>query len=280
MSQIINFPSKCKEWCLPVSTSGCAPLLEQNVFVAGISHLVRGYSIKRLNPEFFIVIFTLAGEGIFSAGKRTVSATKGSVIIAPAGIPHHYQVVGDSWNKFWFHLYPDSCWDFLEERELVKFSSIYGKQIHNCMKQIITESVSDKVGHNMLMRAYSDIILTYLTRELGSPVNTKYAHLYSRFNHLWEQVSDNPSYEWSLKIMAKNIFLSVPHFCRLCRQFFNITPMRMVTRLRLHKAQGLLKNTDLNLEQIAEEVGYENAFSFSVSFKKLFGISPSSVRKM
>ena len=45
------------------------------------------------------------------------------------------------------------------------------------------------------------------------------------------------------------------------------------------KADRLLKIKDLSIEEIAEMTGYENIYHFSNTFKKHFGISPSSYRK-
>jgi len=43
-------------------------------------------------------------------------------------------------------------------------------------------------------------------------------------------------------------------------------------------ASFLLRTTDLSLEAVAEQVGYQNAFAFSVAFKRWSGIPPSQHR--
>jgi transcriptional regulator GlxA family with amidase domain len=72
--------------------------------------------------------------------------------------------------------------------------------------------------------------------------------------------------------------MSPSHFSRQCRLFYNISPMRMVARIRLQSARDLLKNTDFKLNTIAEKIGYDNAFSLSVAFKKNIGVSPQNFR--
>ncbi|TAJ12075.1 response regulator [Marinilabiliaceae bacterium JC017] len=49
--------------------------------------------------------------------------------------------------------------------------------------------------------------------------------------------------------------------------------------LRLKKAQELLKKTDLNITQVAFEVGFKNLSHFSHAFLEEFGYNPSKARK-
>ena len=44
-------------------------------------------------------------------------------------------------------------------------------------------------------------------------------------------------------------------------------------------AKKLLETTDINILDIAIEIGYENPSKFSIAFKKIFGILPNKYRK-
>lgn len=44
-------------------------------------------------------------------------------------------------------------------------------------------------------------------------------------------------------------------------------------------AQSLLENTEYNIGEIAEIVGYDNPLYFSRVFKKEYGVSPAQYRK-
>lgn len=45
--------------------------------------------------------------------------------------------------------------------------------------------------------------------------------------------------------------------------------------LRMRRAAELLQTTDAKIEAIAREVGYQNPFVFSTTFKRCLGWSPS-----
>lgn len=52
-----------------------------------------------------------------------------------------------------------------------------------------------------------------------------------------------------------------------------------IEKLRIEKACELIKNTDMKIREIAEEVGYTSDASFRRAFKKIIGVSPGEFRE-
>ncbi|CAG7597336.1 HTH-type transcriptional activator Btr [Paenibacillus solanacearum] len=73
--------------------------------------------------------------------------------------------------------------------------------------------------------------------------------------------------------------LSPVQFTRRFQKAFHMTPSELVRTLRIRKAAGLLLDTDLTLEQIAERCGYENGFYLSRVFSRCMNMSPSKYRE-
>ncbi|WP_052380491.1 AraC family transcriptional regulator [Paenibacillus camerounensis] len=65
----------------------------------------------------------------------------------------------------------------------------------------------------------------------------------------------------------------------LFKKRFSASPGQILARLRLERAGGLLLQTEATLQEIGEQVGYANAFTFSRFFKKHSGIAPELYRK-
>jgi AraC-like DNA-binding protein len=83
---------------------------------------------------------------------------------------------------------------------------------------------------------------------------------------------------WNLDRLAARCHLSTEHLRRLCRRELGRSPMHQVIYLRMQLAAKLLATTDDKIETIAHEVGYENPFVFSTTFKKWVGWRPSDYR--
>jgi transcriptional regulator GlxA family with amidase domain len=54
--------------------------------------------------------------------------------------------------------------------------------------------------------------------------------------------------------------------------------MRYLRRLRLARAAGYLRDTDLSLAEIARRTGYDSEVSLSKAFKRVYGDSPGRYR--
>lgn len=67
---------------------------------------------------------------------------------------------------------------------------------------------------------------------------------------------------------------SISSFNRDFQRKFEMPPKKWIINQRLEKAVKLLSNTNLSIEQIAIEVGYENVSYFIYLFGKQLGISP------
>ncbi|MCS4226148.1 AraC family transcriptional regulator [Sphingobacterium sp. BIGb0165] len=54
---------------------------------------------------------------------------------------------------------------------------------------------------------------------------------------------------------------------------------QFATKVHIQEAISLLKTTDLSIKEIAFRTGYSSPSSFSVAFKKQYGIAPNQIRK-
>ncbi|MCD6166524.1 helix-turn-helix domain-containing protein [bacterium] len=70
------------------------------------------------------------------------------------------------------------------------------------------------------------------------------------------------------------------YFERLFKKFMGCSPIEYLLEVRISKAKEFLEHSDLNISEIATEVGFESVQYFSLAFKKLVGISPRHYRRL
>lgn len=79
--------------------------------------------------------------------------------------------------------------------------------------------------------------------------------------------------------LARISGLSLSQFQRRFKLIYNTTPIKMIHELRADEAARLLQNPDYDLNQIADQIGYNAASFFSTQFKQLRGMTPREYRK-
>lgn len=89
-----------------------------------------------------------------------------------------------------------------------------------------------------------------------------------------ERFSDNIRLEDAASIAG----LNVNYFSHRFSQEAGMTFLEFLTRLRVRKAMGLMKNERLSAEEAASRVGYTNANYFVKVFKKITGITISEFK--
>jgi len=78
--------------------------------------------------------------------------------------------------------------------------------------------------------------------------------------------------------LARAAHLSPAHFSREFRRTFGETPHQYLLTRRLERAAALLRTTDRTVSDICLTVGLRSVGSFTTSFGKLFGLSPTAYR--
>lgn len=82
----------------------------------------------------------------------------------------------------------------------------------------------------------------------------------------------------TVKDMARTAGLSPAHFSREFKRAFGESPYQYLTTRRLERAASLLRATDWPVARICFSVGLEGVGSFTTSFGRMFGMSPSDYR--
>lgn len=66
--------------------------------------------------------------------------------------------------------------------------------------------------------------------------------------------------------------------CRIMKKWMNVTPQQYVVDLRLNLALKLIQDCDLDLQSIAEQVGYSSFSHFNMIFSQRFRMTPAAMR--
>jgi len=94
-----------------------------------------------------------------------------------------------------------------------------------------------------------------------------------------QALHDDCARAWTLDTLAQHAGLSRTSLAERFRESMGNTPLNYLRTVRMQKAMAALSESERSLEQIAQEVGYTDAFSFSKVFKRTVGMAPRDFRR-
>jgi AraC family transcriptional regulator len=94
-----------------------------------------------------------------------------------------------------------------------------------------------------------------------------------------ERMNADLDTDLDLKTIAAESGYSRNHFLRMFRAATERTPHQYFLRLRIEKAQSLMKNQSLRIIDIAESCGFTSQSYFSHVFRRVIGITPRQYRR-
>jgi AraC-like DNA-binding protein len=92
-------------------------------------------------------------------------------------------------------------------------------------------------------------------------------------------IYEHPEHDWSVGGLAREVGMSRSVFATAFAERLHETPIRYVTRVRMLRAEGLLKDGSRSLAQIAHLIGYESEAAFARAFKREFDKTPGAYRR-
>ena len=93
-------------------------------------------------------------------------------------------------------------------------------------------------------------------------------------------IHQHPEENWTLERLASAVAVSRSGFAQRFRSLVGESPHRYLTRWRMQMAAiQMRRDPSLRVARVAWQVGYESVPSFSVVFKRHFGMSPAQWRR-
>ncbi|MDF2722933.1 MAG: transcriptional regulator, AraC family [Paenibacillus sp.] len=143
---------------------------------------------------------------------------------------------------------------------------------------------SDNPGRLQMIRTLlNEALLLFIRRGLADRQKADPAMLApeDKSRVLWpllQYVHAHYHEKMSLKEMADRFFMSVPYMSRLFKTHVGMGFVEYVHRLRVERASGMLLNTDMSVNEIAFDVGFDNSRTFSRVFRELKGKTATEFR--
>ncbi len=85
--------------------------------------------------------------------------------------------------------------------------------------------------------------------------------------------------DMTTRAVAQTCYISESHLRSKYLAVFGLPPRTYIQKVKMKKAQTLLRITERTVGDIAHDLGYINASKFSAVFRRYYGMSPREYRQ-
>lgn len=228
-------------------------------------------SIRAYNPEFqshshdhHQLVLPLAGRLNLLINHQQLQVGTAECLVIPAGTEHGFSATEQC--RFLVVDLTHLPTDLLHLAHPVFQLSALMQPYLLVLEQLLVQQ------NQQLLAAAQQFFLQLLEAEQPAPAvdrRLRQALLYMQ-EHLAEELD--------LVLLASKASLSLSQFKQLFRQQLGQSPGQYLTQLRMQHSRTLLLFSDLSVQQLALNVGYQSASAFSARFLRHFGQSPQQYR--
>ncbi len=277
--ETIKIPTASQERFLPLSASYSRALRDIHVTISGLSELTKGYLVERQRVDFHLVLYTLSGMGALTLDGTEQPLAPSSLLVAPAGTTYRYVTLEAPWRILWFHLLDRAPWR-AQSLDDVRVRPAYQAQaLERAAEGLLLESRGAEGAAARMAELYAEQVTLLLLRELATDESSRLREKRARLDRLWDVVDARLDEPWNVQRLAALVEMSAPALHRESLRHCGLSPMQMVYRLRMQRAEQLLAHTTQPLQAIADQTGYASAFALSTAFKRHTGQSPQHFRE-
>lgn len=250
----------------------------------GVSECEPGHSFGPAVRPNYILHYILSGRGIYQVGDRVYKLKEGQgFLIEPEAVTYYQADESEPWTYLWVGFGGAQAEMFLQDLGLNSnqhaFRSEYGeelKQIVSNMLQKNTLSQENQYCLESLLYKFFAVLAKDAQPDAVAEENRESVYVKKAVNF----IQNNYFRGIGVAEAAEHAGVSRSYLYKVFVKNLQISPKEFLTHLRLVRSRELLELTELSVEGVAMSCGYSDALTFSKSFKKEMGMSPSQYRKM
>lgn len=269
---------------------------------------------RHRHEDFYSLYVVLAGHGVAQINDRPYGIAPGDVYFMPPGAVHSYRNYQRiSVNAFYFQMELFTRSELASLRRFKNFWKLLRPDRSQGKSRWIDRRMHLSPERNIEIQTAMATIQTDICEP--APLGALLAHhqffcllvKLARWHESWSQevpgtvfrsAAESPGDERSAELgdtvryceenshlpltvpqLAARLHLSPSQFSRLFTASMRVPPATFLRRLRLERAQMLLRTTTLSVAEVATSVGMRDPDSFSHAFRAAFGVTPLGYRK-
>lgn len=258
--------------------------IDANVSECGIEEGVPNTKYQYQVHQDAVVHIITEGSGYFSCGSKTYELHKGDLFFLLNGEEvSYYPSYKNPWTYYWVGMSGKQILDYLN-RSLLFDQKVITNSDTQAVEAIIrkscelSSSIESNNSNDILLLQYLYKLVYQLQAQFPKSYTTSVNIINQDMQKAIQYINNNYYKNIQITDVAQYANLTRSYLYKLFKKSFDVSPKSYLTYIRMYHASELLKQTNLPIKQIAENVGYQDPLLFSKNFKQHFEMTATNYR--
>ena len=246
----------------------------------GYFNCTPAYKVQRHNYNNYLLIIMLSGSLSYKALWGSGIVRPGYALLLDCHQPHSYRANGKC-SFLFMHFKGAQSKEICEKIEstighVIRLHN--SSPVHENIGEILNCMSNDKRISPMHA---SQLVYSVLMHLLSTdPVRSEGSTGHSTIDQALDYIHQHLDEKINVKDIATSIGYSESYFAHKFVETTGSTPYQFVMKCRIERAQQLLQTTNMSVQDIAMQTGFNSTANFSHAFKKEVGWTPHEFRSL
>lgn len=243
--------------------------------------------------DFYLMLLVTKGEGKHYIDFKEYEVYPGAMFVLAPGLIHRWNMSADIDGYILFFTKPYFMLDFkydnlsrfpfFKSHSSVPYIQLNKKEtqeIYRFYELMDHEYKVRELDYHEMIRMYLNTILINLSRKLFVQKSPEYAYNYEivQLNIFQELIEEHYKEHYPLSFYCECMNLSTKQLSYLCKKLVGKVPSELLMDRIILEAKRLIIHTQMSINQISNELNYNDSSYFVRLFKKICKQTPDQFR--
>jgi AraC-like DNA-binding protein len=253
------------------------------VRVCGYEQVEPGKVTGPIAKDRYSLHYIHKGKGKFEINGHTYNLSAGQgFLIVPNRIVRYEPDDDDPWSYSWIGFNGYKADSYLRQAGLSLNQPIFeakSDDLIECFARM-GEIQSSRLAKIMRYTSTLYLVLYHLIDQFPQDSDSRRDSRQIYIQTAMDFIADQYANSISIAEIAEHVGLDQSYLGAIFKSQVQMTLQQFLIQYRIERACAFMEARQLTINQIAHSVGYENTLSFSRTFRKIKGVSPSEYRAL
>jgi len=252
------------------------------VVCGGVERMHADYCVERTDFPYYAIEFVTQGQGVLEYAHGAYDLSPGSVFAYGPLAPHRIQNKDPGGMRKYYVDFVGTS-QILQQTGLEhspgKFHCFQIGSIHDLAEafdMLIREGTADTTHAPPICATLLSLLALQITKN-RLPLGSRTPQSYETFERIRAYIESNFLVLQSARDVANRCEVTPVYLSRLFQKYSDCGAYQYLLRRKMNYAAGLLMNEGMRVKDVAEQLGFADAFQFSRCFKRIYGVPPTQI---